>query len=116
MVADGIAYIATADSGVLAFSLSENRVLWQTAVGEAMVFTAPYKGDGAETVESTPVLENGQLWFGASDGNIYCLNAADGSVLRTYSAGAPVLGKLVLTEDSVYGADFAGRVFRFARG
>lgn len=116
VASDGIAYIATADSGILAFSLSDNRVLWQTAVGEAMVFTAPYTNKGSQTVESTPILENGQLWFGASDGNIYCLNAADGSIVQTYSAGAPVFGKLVLTEDSVYGADFAGRVFRFARG
>ncbi len=116
VVADGVAYIATADKGVLAYSLSENRVLWQTETGKAMLFTAPYTNDGAETVESTPILENGQLWFGASDGNIYCLNAADGSVVRTYSVGAPVLGKLVLTEDSIYGADFAGRVFCLARG
>ncbi|HIU36640.1 MAG TPA: PQQ-binding-like beta-propeller repeat protein [Candidatus Fimenecus excrementigallinarum] len=115
VLADGTAYIPASDSGLLAVSVSDGSVLWQTKVGGAMVFTAPYTNDGAETIESTPVLLDGQLWFGASDGKIYCVNAADGSVVQAYAVGAPVFGKLAVTGDGVWGADFSGRVFRLAR-
>lgn len=115
VLADGVAYIPTSDSGLLAVSLADGSVLWQAEVGGAMVYTAPYTNDGAETIESTPVLLDGQLWFGASDGNVYCVDAADGSVVKAYAVSVPVFGKVVVTADSVYGADFSGRVFRITR-
>lgn len=115
VVADGVAYMATANKGVLAVRLEDQSILWQCAVGEAKVYTAPYVGRGAATVESTPVLEDGKLWFGASDGNVYCLNAADGAILQTISLGVPIFGKLSLTPQAIYVTDFSGRVICLAR-
>lgn len=112
VVSAGVAYIATANKGVLAFDLQSHEILWNTPVGKAQVYTAPYTGGDAQTVESTMVLQDGCLVFGASDGNVYQISAADGSVLQTVSVGAPIFGKAAFAEGDWIVGDFAGRVTR----
>lgn len=65
------------NKGVLAFDLTAHEILWEMPVGKALVCTAPYVGK-APTVESTLVLDGDTLVFGASDGNLYRISAADG--------------------------------------
>lgn len=111
-VVDGnTAFIATANKGVLAFDLTEHKILWETPVGNALVGTAPYVGK-KKTVESTLVLDGDALVFGASDGNLYRVSASDGTVLQTVAVGAPIFGKAAYADGEWVVGDFAGRVSR----
>lgn len=111
VVSGNTAYIATANKGVLAFDLTEHKILWETPVGNALVGTAPYVGK-KQTVESTIALQNGELFFGASDGNFYRVSASDGTVLQTVAVGAPIFGKAASVDGEWIVGDFAGRVTR----
>ena len=91
VISGKVAYIATVNKGVLAFDLETKTILWEREVGGALVGTAPYAGVGSKTVEGTPILSNGKLIFGASDGYLYAIDPANGAVLKKQNVGAPVV-------------------------
>ncbi|HOO25671.1 MAG TPA: PQQ-binding-like beta-propeller repeat protein [Clostridiales bacterium] len=105
-----MAYIPTANKGVIAFDLNSKTVVWNKNTRPAMIFTAPYVGKGGQTVESSPILYGGKLYFAASDGYAYVVNPANGSLINEYKIGAPVLNNLIPLADSFIVADFSGRV------
>lgn len=116
-VIDGnIAYLPTATKGLVAFNLDTKQIVWEMQPGTALAFTACYtNASNALTVEGTPVLDGDQIVFGASDGYIYRVNKADGSIAAKTNIGAPILGKVVVNADgSIIAADFAGRVTKLA--
>ncbi|MDE5996163.1 MAG: PQQ-binding-like beta-propeller repeat protein, partial [Eubacterium sp.] len=83
-VIDGnLAYIPTANKGILAYDLNEKAIVWQFATQKAMIYTAPYTSGEAETVEPTPVLKDGSLIFGASDGVLYKISAKTGELEKS---------------------------------
>lgn len=110
VVSDGVAYIPTANKGIIAFSLESKQVLWNFETGENILFTAPYTGKGTKTVESTPVLDNGNLIFGANDGCVYVINAQNGELVKSQFVGSAVLGKLAVDENNIYASTFSGYV------
>ena len=114
-IKDTVAYIPTSDKGIIAYSLKEHKILWTFGTGKALVYTAPYKNGGAQTVESSPVIDGGYLWFGGADGRLYCLDITDGTAVKAYSLGAPIFGKPAVTEDFVYIGDFAGRITKLQK-
>lgn len=116
-VIDGnIAYLPTATKGLVAFNLDTKQIVWEMQPGTALAFTACYtNASNALTVEGTPVLDGDQIVFGASDGYIYRVNKADGSIAAKTNIGAPILGKVVVNADgSIIAADFAGRITKLA--
>lgn len=110
VINDGVAYIPTVNKGMIAFSLDSKQVLWNFETGENILFTAPYSGKGSKTVESTPVLDNGNLIFGANDGFIYTVNAQSGELISSQFVGSAVLGKVVVTDSNIYAGTFDGYV------
>ena len=111
-----VAYIPTANRGLLAFNWKTGETLWRTEVGEAKRFTPPYIGKGAQIIEATPVLLPDQtLIQPANDGKIYHINAQTGEILATYDAGSAILGKAAVTDTHIYAATFPGQLVCFAR-
>ena len=113
VISGKVAYIATVNKGVLAFDLETKTILWEREVGGALVGTAPYAGVGSKTVEGPPILSNGKLIFGASDGYLYAIDPANGAVLKKQNVGAPVFGSVALSNGNLIVADFAGRITSF---
>lgn len=112
-VIDGnIAYIPTANKGVIAFDLNEKSIVWQFDTQKAMIYTAPYTSGESETVEPTPVLKDGSLIFGASDGVLYNISAKTGELEKSAVIGAPIFGTCAIIGDDVVTADYSGRVIR----
>lgn len=109
---DGVAYIATSQTGLVAYALDTKKILWAAETGPATVYTAPYVGSGAKTVESSPRAQGDAVVFGASDGYVYWINRKDGTQLKKQQVGAPVFGAPAIAQDAVLVADFAGRVVR----
>lgn len=114
VIANGKAYIATANKGVLAFDLATHEIVWETAVGKALIYTAPYVSGDAQSVEPTMVLQGDSLIFGASDGNLYRIAVSDGHIEKQISVGAPIFGAAAIDSDGkLYLADFTGCVSCF---
>lgn len=83
-------------------------------VDGAIAFTAPYIGKGAQTVESTPVINGDEVIFGASDGYIYCVEKTSGKILQKYDAGSPVFGKVIVSGSSLIAGTLDGKVVCFS--
>lgn len=112
-VENGIAYIATATQGIVAYDIAKNEIAWQTAVKPALMYTAPYTKDDAQTVESSFVSVDDKLLFAASDGYVYTVNKNDGKIVNEQFVGAAVFGTPALHNGKVVVCDFAGRVIKF---
>ena len=112
-VIDGrTAFIPTANKGLVAYSLDTYEIIWRFETGKALAYTAPYTSGEAQTIEPTPVLINGSLIFGASDGVLYKISAATGDVEKTVSIGSPVFSTVAVISSDIVVTDFSGRVMR----
>ena len=105
---NGIAYIPTTNIGLIAYDLADEKILWNCQTEESILFTPPYVGKGSQTVESTPIVYNGNIIFGANDGFIYSVNISTGEVEKTYSMGSAVLGKVLVDNGKIYAGGFDG--------
>lgn len=105
---DGIAYIPTANNGIVAFDVSSKKILWNFKTDGNILFTAPYTGKGSKTVESTPVIDGKNLIFGANDGFIYTIDIKSGNLIGRIYAGSAVLGKIADADGGIYAGTFEG--------
>ncbi len=110
---NGTAYIPTTNKGLVAYDLADEKILWNCQTKESILFTPPYVGKGSQTVESTPILHNGSIIFGANDGCIYSVNISTGKVEKTYSMGSAVLGKVLSDNGKIYAGGFDGYIACF---
>lgn len=105
-----IAYIATATTGVAAFNVKTLEKLWDFDTKRSIIYTSPYTSGDKHTVESTIKLSGNNLIFGASDGYLYTLNKADGTIVSEKNVGIPMLSSPALYNDSVVFSAFNGTV------
>lgn len=61
-----------------------------------------WRFDVQDGVEAGAVLSDGILYFGASDGQFYAINSADGKMLWSYPLKAEGLGKPTISGDVIY--------------
>lgn len=109
LIIDNIAYIATAKSGVIAYSLESHEILWNVNTKPSLICTPPYVGV-ANTVETTIVQDGDCVVFAASDGYIYRVKMTDGSVVDEINTGCPIISTVAVNGKSIYTSDFSGRV------
>lgn len=107
-IRDGIAYIPTANEGVVAFDINSQEIVWSFKTNESIFFTAPYVGKGSKTVESSIIIDGDDLVFGANDGNIYVVGIKDGNLQSKYFAGSAVLGAPTVSDGKIYAGAFNG--------
>ncbi len=112
VIDENFAYIPTANKGIIAYDLNSKSIVWQFEPGRAMIYTAPYTSGDSQTVEPTPVLKDGSLIFGASDGVLYKISAKTGKLENSAVIGAPIFGKCAIIGDDAAVTDYSGRVIR----
>lgn len=66
-------------------------------------------------VRSTPVLSDGVVYFGSTDGHLYALDADDGSLTWTFRAGAAVASSPAIVDDLVIFGDRANTYWALDR-
>lgn len=108
-----ILYCPTAGSGVVAVDKNEMKVLRRYPAGPAAILTAPYVKQGAQMVESCPVIRGDELIFTAMDGKVYFYDKNTGELLRTVNMSAASLVAPVVTENAIYTADFDGNICKY---
>ena len=112
LVTDKYYIVGTTDKGVVAFNRREDyREMWNFRTNPALIYTAPYTKDFQLTVESSPLLYAGDVYFGANDGYVYCVNAETGVFKWRFNTGSPNLASPVIESGVLYIADFAGNIW-----
>lgn len=113
LVTDHEIIFGTAENGVVAVDASTLEVKWRFRTGRAMIYTVPTLGDPASPVEASPVLSGNVLYIGASDGYLYALNRQTGQLLWKHAMGAPVLGTVAVSGNTLFAVDFSGNIYGF---
>lgn len=113
LITDKYLIMPTSTDGVVAYDLKTLKEVWNRPTGNALVYSAPYTGPGAATVESTVVKYGKQLVFAASDGYLYLINEDSGKVAQKLNLGAPVFADPALNGKQLFIGDFAGNVYGF---
>jgi len=117
LLTDRLIILATAAHGLVAYDKATLKPVWQTPVGEALLYSAPYLSpDGlkpVQTVESAAIIQGQSLMFGASDGNVYSFDIKTGKARFKIPLGAPVYADLLISGAVFYAADFSGNVYCF---
>lgn len=112
LVTDSLFITGTADKGVVAFNRTDGyKQLWNFKTNPALFYTAPYTKDFQMTVESGCAMHNGNVYFGANDGYLYCVDARTGTFRWRQNIGSPVLSNIVIDRDELFLVDFAGNLF-----
>ena len=111
-VADGIVYFLCYDSIFYAVDAASGTLKWKFATGGERRFAARHlhgSQPAAETMPdpfdvylSSPVISQGSVYFGSSDGNVYSLDAASGKLNWKFLTGDVVHASPVLSNGILY--------------
>ena len=100
-----------------------------TALGQSMfrgdtAHTGTYRDDGprqfhrvkwkfqtGDRIVSSPVFEDGVIYFGSDDGNVYAVNAADGRQRWKRKTGGPVASTPAIAGAMLYVGSYDGRLY-----
>jgi outer membrane protein assembly factor BamB len=69
-----------------------------------------WQRDLPSRAESSPLLDEGKLFFGSQDGTVYALNARTGKLLWTYHAAGAVKASPSLSGGTLYFGDYSGQL------
>lgn len=112
LIQNGMAYITTADKGVVAYDIASKQIIWNTPLGRSMVYTACYTSGDSQTVDGKILYMDETLVFGASDGNVYRLDPQSGSIIQQITVGTPIFSTLATDGSAFYAAGFTGNIYR----
>jgi outer membrane protein assembly factor BamB len=108
----GIVVAGSGDGHMSGVSIADGKVLW-THVSDSTVFkVSPYRRDYRPLL-SSPTIADDKVFFGSSDGHLYCLDLKSGKKLWSFDIGVPVMSTPLVTGNVVYVAAYDGRLYAF---
>jgi outer membrane protein assembly factor BamB len=113
LLVDGMIIIGTKDKGMAAVNRFTGETIWVVNTDDALVYTAPYSKPITRSVETPPVLINGIIIFGASDGHIYVVDVTTGNIVEKINIGAPILSAITPYKEGFIVGDFGANVYYF---
>ncbi|MDO8588506.1 MAG: PQQ-binding-like beta-propeller repeat protein [Armatimonadota bacterium] len=79
-----------------------DRVMALDAESGKLKWTYPADRSLSGTVKASPAFSEGALFFGATDGSLYAVNAANGVLMWTYPTGGAIRSSPMVSEGVVY--------------
>lgn len=113
LVTDNLIVFGTQTDGLVALDRETFEVRWKAQTSPALVYTAPYSRHPAATIETSPLLVGGTVYFGASDGIICGVNPENGQTIWKHKTGAPLFSTLATDGRMIFATDFGGNVYAF---
>lgn len=113
LVTESEIIFGTTKDGLIALHKDTLEEKWRHKTEEALMHTAPYVRSPAATIETSPVQSGDIIYIGASDGAFYALERKTGKLLWKHNTGAPILGSVALSGNTLFGVDFSGNVYAF---
>ena len=104
----------TSAEGLVAYERYSMKEIWKVKTGPSLVYTAPYSKPYASTVETSPVLIDEMIVFGASDGFLYAVAQESGRVIAKINLGAPLLNRVCVAGNVMFAGDFSGNISCFS--
>lgn len=112
---NGILYVPTGKKGVIAVDKDSFKIMKFYKTEPSRLYTPPYEYGDMQTVEGSPIIDNENIIFSASDGNVWVYKKDSGKLISKYKIGAPSLVTPIVTDDCIITADFEGRITKFKK-
>lgn len=116
LITDKLIIFGTLNDGLVALNKETLETTWKAETFTSLVFTSPYTQFASRAMETSPVKAGNTIYFGASDGYLYAVNAHTGKLLWRHNAGAPFFNTLAVSGNTLFCADFGGNVYAFSGG
>lgn len=113
LVTESEIIFGTSKDGLIALHKDTLEEKWRYITDDALIHTSPYVRSPAATIETSPVQSGDLIYIGASDGSFSALDRKTGKLLWKHNTGAPVLGSVALSGNSLFGVDFSGNIYAF---
>ena len=115
LIYDNLVFFPTSEHGVYAFDKNTLEIVHRYPASHSHLFTTPYGYNEGERqmVESSPIIIDNTLIFGASDGKVYFYDVNTEKLIKTITVKGPVLTNPIIDGDDIYIADFLGNVYKF---
>lgn len=104
--------VGTADGRVCAYSTKDGALIWSFQTGPCLSSLQPYKR-GQSDVNSSPIIADGNVYVGASDGVLYALSLATGERLDSYNIGSPIASSPLVYGERLYIGAYDGNLYAF---
>ena len=111
-VVDGVVYVGSYDGNFYAVDANTGQQKWKFQTGGEHRFAAKHLHGTQPATEtmpdpfdcylSSPVVDAGTVYFGSGDGNVYALNATDGSLKWKFTTGDVVHASPALNDGTIY--------------
>lgn len=111
-VSDSLIIAGSYDRGVCAYHRNTLTSAWHFRSHRSLLYTGAYSKDDQQTVEASPLVNEGVVYFGAGDGRFYAINEKTGTFLWSLSLGVPFLSQAVWLDGALYVADMSGNLYR----
>ena len=110
---DGVLYVGMGDEGVIAYNIETLKEKWVYLTDPSLFYTAPYMKNSSSGVSSNLSVVKGKVFFGASDGKLYCLGVTKGEYYWHQDLGSPILGDVLIDGETLYVGDYAGNLYNY---
>lgn len=112
-VAGGLVYVTDHASTLYALDAAGGRLRWSVETGATLPF--PWGHESGDVYASSPVVAGGDVFFGAGDGHVYAVDAADGSLRWKTATGGRIRSTPAVAGDRVYVGSADGVVYALQR-
>ena len=113
--ADGRAFVVGGDGHLDALELETGKLLWTVAVGDPVPYEQrPGEPRNWDFYLSSPVVYGDIVLFGATDGNVYAVDAARGTVRWKRDLGGAIRSTPAVAADTVYVGSMDGTLHALA--
>ena len=113
LLTDDEIIFGTAEEGLVAVDSRTLEEKWHFMVGDALIYTAPYRRPVSGTIETSPVLAGNTIYVGASDGVLYAVDVKTGKKCWKHKMGAPIFGTVAISGNTLIVSDFGGNIYAF---
>lgn len=99
-------------NGVLScIDKNTGKPVWRSVFDNTALFLGERRYDWADYFHSSPIIQEGVIYFGSGNGKINAVNAANGDVLWSFTAGDIVHNTPVIVKDKLYIGCYDGHVY-----
>ncbi|MBI2428238.1 MAG: PQQ-binding-like beta-propeller repeat protein [Ignavibacteriales bacterium] len=103
---NGVVYFVCRNNTFYACRTSDGTLVWKKSLGSPL----PYEW-GFDYYIGSPAIDNGTLYIGSADGNLYALNSKDGRELWKFKSSSLIRSTPAIDERNIYFGDCSGKIF-----
>jgi len=109
---DSLIIAGSGDGQMIASHYLTGRQIWSFECQESILPISPYRTD-LVALTGSPIVTGSVVYFGATDGFLYALNAYTGQLIWKHNLGCPILSTPAVSGRRLYISTFDGNIYCF---